>query len=213
MSSIIELDDVTVDFRRNRVLSGVSLAVAEGESCAILGPNGSGKTVLLKTICGFIAPRSGTVRIAPEFLAPKDTFPASFGVILDRPGYLAHLSGMDNLRALASIRKVIGDDEIVAAMDAVDLVPDLRRPVGRYSMGMKQRLAIAQAIMEDQRVLILDEPFNALDADSVVLIRDLLRAKLNDGCTLIFTSHNPEDIDALATTRYSISKERLVAVG
>lgn len=211
MTTLIELNDVTVDFRRNRVLSGVNLRVEQGESCAIVGANGSGKTVLLKTICGFITPTGGTVNIDPDYLGARDTFPADFGIILDRPGYLANRSGFDNLRALADIRKIIDDDAIVAAMDAVGLVPDLPRPVGRYSMGMKQRLGLAQAIMENQRVLILDEPFNALDEDGVAAIRSLLLDKLDGGCTLVFTSHNPADIETLAQTRYRIQNQTLMA--
>ncbi|HLQ81938.1 MAG TPA: ABC transporter ATP-binding protein, partial [Bacillota bacterium] len=197
MTPVIRLTDVAVEFRRTTLLTEVNLSVEEGDCCAIVGPNGSGKTVLLKIMCGFLAPTRGTVSISPEYLSRRRTFPERFGIILDRPGFLAGQSGMDNLRALAAIRGVIGDDEIVAALDAVDLDPTLRQPVGRYSMGMKQKLALAQAIMEDQTVLILDEPFNALDEDSVEIVREVLSDRLEAGCTLVFTSHQQADLDAL----------------
>lgn len=211
MTPVVRLTDVSKSFKGMTVLKDVNLAVEPGECVAIEGPNGSGKSVLLRLMCGLMRPDTGSVTFDPTFLPPGRTLPDSFGVIIDRPGYIAHLTGFENLQELARIRRVIGDDEIEDALVRVGLSPDIRQSVGRYSMGMKQKLGLAQAIMEDQRVLLLDEPFNALDASSVEAVRALLAELLAEGRTLVFTSHNAADIEALAGRRLRIDGHTLVA--
>lgn len=150
--------------------------------------------------------------IAPAYLDRRAVFPQGFGMIIDGPGYLAGRTGVDNLRSLAGIRGLIGDPEIVDAMERVGLDPDLEQKVGNYSMGMKQKLALAQAFMEGQQVLVLDEPFNALDDASVELVHSLLAELLQQGRTIIFASHQQSDVDRLASRRVKITDQRLVAV-
>lgn len=206
---VIELDRVTKSFKGVPIFDSASATFEAGKIHGIVGPNGSGKSVLFKMICGFILPDTGKVTIDPHYQSPSRTFPEQFGVIIDRPGYLPQKTGLDNLRDLAKIRGAIGDAEIRGAMEKVGLSPDLKQKARNYSLGMKQKLALAQAIMEDQKVLILDEPFNALDVDSVDLVRNLLKKHREQGRTVIFTSHNREDIDVLADHTLRISNSKL----
>lgn len=212
MSAAIRLADVSKGFRGNPVLSGVELEVLEGECLAICGPNGSGKSVLLRLMCRLLAPDQGEVVINARYQTPGKTFPQEFGIIIDRPGFQSLRTGYENLRDLAAIRRVIGRKEITEAMELVGLDPGLRQRVGQYSLGMKQKLALAQAIMERQQVLLLDEPFNALDADSVVRVRALLAELLEEGRTIVFCSHNSEDVETLATRTVTIDRHRVTAM-
>lgn len=164
-------------------------------------------------MCGFVAPDTGSVRIDPSLMGPGNVFPQEFGIIIDSPAYLGNRTGFDNLASLAAIRKKIGAAEIRDAMPAVDLDPDLEQKVKHYSMGMKKKLALVQAFMKGQQVLLLDEPFNALDDSSVERVHALLQLLHEDGRTIVFTSHNPTDVDALATRRSKIDRQRLAEVG
>ncbi|WP_104176425.1 ABC transporter ATP-binding protein [Cryobacterium sp. Y50] len=206
---VIELEKVTKSFKGVPIFDNASATFEAGKIHGIVGPNGSGKSILFKMICGFILPDTGKVIIDSQYQSPSRTFPEQFGVIIDRPGYLPQKTGLDNLRDLAKIRGAIGDAEIRDAMEKVGLPPGLKQKARNYSLGMKQKLALAQAIMEDQKVLILDEPFNALDADSVDLVRNLLKKHREQGRTVIFTSHNREDIDLLADHTLRISNSKL----
>lgn len=208
--SIIELNDVSKTFRGNPVLRNVSATFEQGRIYGIVGPNGSGKSVLFKLICGFLRPDTGTISISPEYLNPKRSFPESFGVIIDRPGYLDHSTGLENLQELAAIRHTIGDTEIRSAMKEVGLDPDLKQKVRNYSLGMKQKLSLAQAIMEDPSVLLLDEPFNALDHDSTTRARDIVLSLKARGKTVLFTSHNAEDISLLSDEVLRIESNTLL---
>jgi ABC-2 type transport system ATP-binding protein len=207
--ALIKLSAVSKSFRGTPIFENINASFEEGRIYGIQGHNGSGKSVLFKLMCRFIQPDSGTVSIDQRFLSSKQDFPQSFGIIIDRPGYLPSRTGIDNLRALARIRNVIGDPEIQAAMSRVGLSPVTPQKVKNYSLGMKQKLALAQAIMEDQQVLILDEPFNGLDVDSVERVRDLLREYHSEGRTIIFTSHNVEDMEELAQHRFRINRLQL----
>lgn len=200
----IEVDGVSKRLGGNDVLINVNAEFEPGQVTAVTGPNGSGKSVLFRLICGFLAPDTGAIRIAEEFLAPGSAFPQSFGILIDGPGYLPYQSGRKNLEQLAAIRGEIGMAQIDEAMRAVGLDPQLRRRVGSYSLGMKQKLGLAQAFMEDQQVLLLDEPFNGLDRSSVEHLHELLRQKRREGRTVVFTSHIHADVDALADRVYEI---------
>jgi ABC-2 type transport system ATP-binding protein len=210
MSVVAQLTGVSKRFRGRAVLEDVDLTVAQGACIAVQGPNGSGKSVLFKIICGFVRPDSGSVHINPRYLDPRNSFPQEFGVLIDRPGYLPHRTGFDNLQSLAAIRGRIGEQEIVAAMERVGLDPGLSQRVAHYSLGMKQKLALAQSFMEGQSVLLLDEPFNGLDESSVARVAALLESFLNEGRTLVFTSHQQADVDRLARQRYRIDAGRLL---
>ncbi|AOT00494.1 multidrug ABC transporter ATP-binding protein [Exiguobacterium sp. Leaf187] len=210
---MIKLEQVTKGYQGNPLFADVDLTIQKGDIVGITGPNGSGKSVLFKMICGFIHPDAGTITVRNEQLGPTRRFPENVGVIIDRPGYIAHKSGFENLKQLAAIRKVITDADIEQAMRTVGLQPGNRQKVKQYSLGMKQKLAIAQAIMEQQDILILDEAFNALDHDSVLRLRELLLSFKKEGKTIILTSHNQQDIDALCDSVYRINQGRLEQVG
>lgn len=180
------------------LFENTNLSIEEGKIYGLIGPDGSGKSVLFKMMCGFIFSDQGSVTVRGEELGKKNRFPQNFGVIIDRPGYLGNKTGFENLKYLAMIKDKISDEQIKETMIKVGLQPTVKQKVKNYSLGMKQKLALAQAIMEDQEVLLLDEPFNALDIDSVENIRELLLSLKKEGKTIVLTSHNQEDIDILS---------------
>lgn len=152
----------------------------------------------MRVMCRLLEPTTGEVTIESRFLPHGRRTPLDFGIVIDGPALMNHHSGWENLSYLASIRSLIGDSEIAQWMDRLGLDPGSREPVRHYSQGMKQRLALAQAMMENQRVLLLDEPFNALDRQGVTDVKELLRDWLEDGVTIVFTSHIDGDVSDLA---------------
>lgn len=209
---LIEIINVSKSFKGIKLLDKVSATFESGKIYGITGPNGSGKSVLFKLICGFIIPDEGIVRINSQYFSKNADFPSKFGIIIDRPGYLAGHTGFENLRRWADIQRKIGEKEIRDTMLLLGLDPSARQKMKSYSLGMKQKIALAQAIMENQEVLILDEPFNALDIDSVNNIRELLLRYKQDGKTIILTSHNQEDIDLLCDEVFAIKDHKLEKV-
>ena len=206
---IITLTGVTKGFRGVPLLDGVDLALERGRTYGLVGPNGCGKSVLFKIILGFLRPDAGIVDIDPALLSPGRTFPDRFGAIVDGPAYLAHRTGLQNLTELAAIRKRITVDEVRESMREMGLDPDSRTRVRSYSLGMKQKLSLCQALMERPEVLLLDEPFNALDAESVARLTAELRRQQGIGTTILFTSHEREHIDALSDEVLEISGGRI----
>ncbi len=160
-------------FREVRALDGVSVEFERGRIHGLIGRNGSGKTVLLKCICGFMSLNEGEIDVAGKRVVP--TRPQDVGLIIESPGFIGGYSGMKNLELLAAVRGRVGRDELRAAMRAVGLEPGMRKPVRKYSLGMRQRLGIAQAIMEDPDILLLDEPMNGLDNAGVRDMRSLFK--------------------------------------
>ena len=209
MSTIIELDRVSKTFSRRTILNDVTLAIEAGHTVGIVGSNGSGKSVLFQVICGFLTPDSGTVRVRGETLGGNRDFPENMGVLINSPGFISLDTGLQNLRYLAGIRGVIGDREIRDAMKKVGLDPDDRTRVEHYSLGMKQKLGLAQAIMEGQDILILDEPFNALDYKTYNDVKEIIRALQAEGKTILMTSHNYEDIETLCNEVYVLEEGTL----
>ena len=202
--NMVELRNVSKAYKNNVLFTGLNLTVPRGDICGILGENGSGKSVLLKMICGFALPDAGEVLVGGERIE-KGRFPRDIGVILDSTGFLPGETGLDNLLLLASIRRKADRAQVEEAMRLVGLKPELEVPVGKYSQGMKQRLAIAQALMEKPSLLVLDEPLNAIDIKSVSYFRKLFR-ELNEkeGVTIILTSHYSQDIQELCRHTYDI---------
>lgn len=195
--TIIELEHVRKRFARRTVLSDVSLTIEEASTVALVGPNGSGKSVLLRLICGFLAPDAGRVMIDARFMSRGRTFPERFGVCIDGPAYLGGLSAERNLQALVDIRGVAGRADVREALDRVGLEPG-RTKARHFSLGMKQKLSLAQALVEHPEVLVLDEPFDALDQASVERVKLILREEQEKGTTIVFTSHRAVDISDLA---------------
>jgi ABC-2 type transport system ATP-binding protein len=210
--SVISMTNVSKSFKGLTLFDSIDLNIEKGKIYGFIGPNGSGKSILFKMICGFVFPDSGQIKVQGETIGKSKRFPDNFGIIIDRPGYIASKTGLQNLQDLASIRGQISDEKIKKTMERVGLQPDAKQKVKNYSLGMKQKLAIAQAIMEDQQVLILDEAFNALDASSVNTIRNLLLKFKKEGRTILVTSHNQEDIDILCDEVFRINGYNLEAV-
>ena len=209
MSTIIELDRVSKAFSRRTILNNITLTIEAGHTVGIVGSNGSGKSVLFQIICGFLTPDSGTVRVRGDMLGGSRDFPENMGVLINSPGFISLDTGLQNLRYLAGIRGVIGDREIRDAMKKVGLDPDDRTRVEHYSLGMKQKLGLAQAIMEGQDILILDEPFNALDYKTYNDVKEIIRALQAEGKTILMTSHNYEDIETLCNEVYVLEEGTL----
>lgn len=200
MENAIEIKDLKMTFGKDEVLKGITHSFEKGKVHGIVGNNGSGKTVMMKCICGFLKPTSGTVTVNGKLIGRQEDFPKSLGLIIEAPGFLPHLSGFRNLSILASVNKKINKQRIKDTIRLVGLDPDMKKPVGKYSLGMRQRLGIAQAIMEDPELLILDEPMNGLDKNGVQEMRELIKGLVGKGKTIILSSHNPADIDALCDT-------------
>lgn len=200
MESIIEIRNVSKSFGEERVLKDVSHSFETGLIHGIVGNNGSGKTVLMKCICGFLRPDSGKIYVNHREVGREEDFPRDMGIIIETPGFLPQLSGMQNLKLLASLQRKANDHTLRAVLTQVGLDPDLKKPVGKYSLGMRQRLGFAQALMEDPGLLILDEPFNGLDKHGVRHIRQVIRDLRAEGKTILLASHNPQDIAELCDT-------------
>lgn len=194
---MISVEHLTKSFGKVTVLNDVSIHFERGKIYGIVGRNGSGKTILMKCICGFLNPTDGTVTVSGKIVGKDVEIPEDLGVIIETPGFVTNYSGYKNLKLLASVRGRITNDDVVKAMKTVGLDPKSKKHVGKYSLGMRQRLGIAQAIMEKPEILILDEPMNGLDNDGVLHIRNVLLALKEQGITMILVSHNREDIDVL----------------
>lgn len=200
MTNAIELTDLGKTFGQDVVLKGVNRNFEAGKIHGIVGNNGSGKTVMFKLICGFLQPTTGKVVVQGKQIGRDVDFPQDLGLIIETPGFLPQLSGIRNLEILASLKKKIGLREAANAIRRVGLDPMSTKPVGKYSLGMRQRLGIAQAIMEEPSLLILDEPMNGLDKNGVAEMRALFRSLATDGRTILLASHNIADIDTLCDT-------------
>lgn len=209
MTEIISIENLTKRFGGVPALENVNLSIEKGKIYGIIGRNGSGKTVLFKLITGYLKPTGGRVVVNGKEIGKDTDFAENIGIIIENPGFLNGYTGFKNLAYLAGIRNVIGKEEIRKSMEKVGLDPDSHKKVGKYSLGMKQRLGIAQAIMEDPEILILDEPMNSLDNQGVKDIRDLLMGLREEGKTIILASHNKEDIEILCDEVYEMDQGRL----
>ena len=197
MAEIISIENLTKKFGDVTVIDNVNLSIERGKIYGIIGRNGSGKTVLFKLITGYLSPTGGRVVVSGKEIGKDIDFADNIGIIIENPGFLKGYTGFKNLAYLAGIRNVIGKEEIRESMEKVGLDPDSNKKVGKYSLGMKQRLGIAQAIMENPEILILDEPMNSLDNQGVEEIRKLLMELRDEGTTIVLASHNKEDIEIL----------------
>lgn len=190
----IYLKDLSLVIGRQVILRGINTRFTGGKIYGLIGHNGSGKTMLMKCICGFVRPTAGGVRINGKWLGLEQDFPESLGALIEAPGFLPYYTGQKNLRLLAGLRGQAGEVEILRAMRAVGLDPAERKTVGKYSLGMRQRLGIAQAVMESPELLILDEPMNGLDPDGAAQVRGLLRALKEENRIILLASHIQQDI-------------------
>ena len=209
MNHTIEVKNVYKSFKNIEVLHDVSLQADAGSICGIIGRNGSGKTVLFKCICGFLQTDRGEIQIEGKAVGKDKSTLSNLGIIIESPGFLRHYSGYKNLEFLMGLNGKADREKINAVLDLVGLAEQKNKKVGKYSMGMRQRLGIAQAIMEDQNILILDEPMNGLDNQGVEDMRQLLLKLKEKGNTILLASHNQEDIRQLCDSVYEMDLGRI----
>ena len=200
MSDIIEISHVTKKYGAATVLNDVNISFEKGKIHGLIGRNGSGKTMLMKCICGFVPVTQGSVTVNGKKIGKDIDVPENLGAIIETPGFLNNYSGYNNLKFLAGINKKIGREQIREAISFVGLDPDSKKHVGRYSLGMRQRLGLAQAIMENPDILLLDEPMNGLDKHGVKEMRELFKSLAQPGKTIIMANHSADDIDVWCDT-------------
>ena len=206
----VEIEALTKIIDKNKVLDDVSLAMEKGKIYGIKGKNGSGKTMLLRTVCGLIKPTEGLVRVSGKQIGKDVTFPDSVGVLIENPGFIPSLSGYDNLKMLADIKGLIGKEEIEAIMERVGLEKAcFKKKYKTYSLGMKQKLGIAAAIMERPELILLDEPTNALDEESVRKLLDILKEEKERGACIILASHDMEELTLLSDIIFIMEEGRV----
>lgn len=204
--AMISIENLNKQFKNQLVLNNINVKFSNGHIYGIIERNGSGKTVLLKCICGFLKPTTGVISVNHKIVGKDIDFPENLGFIIETPGFLLNYSGYKNLKYLASIRKKIDSNEIKESMSLVGLDSADKKHVGKYSLGMRQRLGIAQAIMEKPDILVLDEPMNALDKNGVEEMRRLFLKMKSEGKLILLTSHNREDIEILCDEVYEMEE-------
>lgn len=210
--NIIDVRNVFLTLGKTEILKDISVSFECGKIHGLIGRNGSGKTMLMKCICGFVKPNSGEITVDGKRVGEDCDFPQSMGVIIETPAFIPYYSGYKNLKLLAELRGKIGGEEIKNTMHRVGLAPEIKRPVRKYSLGMRQRLGLAQAIMENPDLLILDEPMNGLDKEGVQDMRQYLLDLKSQGKTILIASHSAEDIDTLCDTVCEMDKGKLQKV-
>lgn len=193
----ISIKNISLVLEKTNILKNINMELEKGKIYGLIGRNGSGKTMLMKCICGFVKPSDGEIRVRNQVVGKDIDFPPNMGIMIENPGFIPYYSGIKNLQMLAELNHKINRAQMEDAMRLVGLEPSLRLHVGKYSLGMRQRLGIAQAIMEEPDILILDEPMNGLDKEGVVDIRKLFLNLKKKGKTMVIASHNTEDIAIL----------------
>lgn len=209
MAEIISISNVSKKFGETTVLDNINITFEEEKIYGIVGRNGSGKTVLFKSIIGYLRTTSGTITVCGKEIGKDTDFADDIGIIIENPGFLGGYTGYKNLEYLANIRRKIGKEEMKESMRKVGLDPESNKKVGKYSLGMRQRLGIAQAIMENPKILILDEPMNGLDNQGVEDIRTILLNLKKEGKTIILASHHKEDVEILCDEVYEMNDGKL----
>lgn len=208
----IVLNHVSKYLKKNLVLDDICIELDRGGIYGFVGANGSGKTMLFRAISGLIRPSSGSISVFSKRIGEDVSFPESMGIVIENVGFWPDYTGFRNLQMLASIKKIIGKEEIYSAIQRVGLNPNDQRIYKKYSLGMKQRLGIAQAIMESPELLILDEPTNALDEEGMEKIRNIIREERERGATVLIASHNRGDIEELCDVCFRLSNGRISVV-
>ncbi len=206
----IEVKNVTKQIHKNIVLEDVSVSMHERRIYGLQGVNGSGKTMLMRTIIGLIRPSGGSVLINGKKLGKDIEFPESIGFLLENPAFLGRYSGLDNLNMLSEIRKLVGSEQVQNTMRAVGLDPADKKKYRKYSLGMKQRLGIAAAIMEEPDIVILDEPTNALDEAGVLLVKDILRREKERGALVLVSCHDISILKELSDEIFKMNSGRII---
>ena len=200
----VEVQGLYKQFGPQTVLQDVSFQLESGKIHGLVGDNGSGKSVLLKCLCGILPWERGVIRIQGKEMHPGKGTPPLLGLVIEHPGFIGSMSGWRNLKYLAGIRGIAGDAQIKASLEQVGLLHEAKKPVKKYSLGMRQKLAIAQALMEAPDIYLMDEPFNGLDKTSTAAIQKLFLELRAQGKTFLLVSHHPSDISSLCDDVYAI---------
>ena len=207
---MIQVNNLSLRIKKDLILSDINIHIKKGEITGIVGRNGCGKTMLMKCITGFVKPTDGEVIFGGKKIGRDTDFPDDTGIIIETPTFIPYYSGMRNLKELAMLKKKIGKKEIEDILKVVGLYENRNKHVHKYSLGMRQRLGIAQALMENPDTLILDEPMNGLDKECVAMVRNILMDLKEQGKTILLVSHNSEDIGILCDKIYEMDKGRIV---
>ncbi len=208
----IELKNITKEFKKNIVLNDVNMTLESGNIYGFIGKNGSGKSILLKIMCGFYKPSNGKVIYDGIDIVANNSFPKNTRALIEKPGFISDLTGYENLEMLAAIEGKIGASEIIKTLEKVNLLEEKDKKFGNYSLGMKQKLGVAQVLMEDPEVMIFDEPFNGIEEDTSNKLRELLKLECKKGKIIIIASHIKEDIDGLANIVYKFDVGKVTKV-
>lgn len=206
----IEIRNLYKKIKGVTVLENINIKFSKGKIYGLQGKNGSGKTMLMRAICGLIIPTEGTVNINGEILHKDISFPKSLGALIENPAFLANYTGSQNLKLLSSVNGKVSDNEITSALKSVGLDPNDKRVYKKYSLGMKQRLGIACAIMGSPEIIVLDEPINALDESGVMQIRDILLQIKSNGAIIILACHDKNELELLSDEIIKMECGRIV---
>ena len=208
----IEINNLSKTLDNNIILDNINMSLESGNIYGFIGRNGSGKTMLLKVICGFVKPTSGTILINDENALANNYFNNEIRALIEKPNFINNLSGFDNLKLLASINNKIDDKIILTWLDKVGLLEEKDKLYSKYSLGMKQKLGIVQALMEDTKIILLDEPLNGIDENSVNIIRNILLEEKNKDKLIIIATHIKEDIEKLCNIIYHFDSGKVTIV-
>ncbi len=206
----LKVNKLSKKFKEEVILNNCSCSFEEGKIYGLVGRNGSGKSVFLKIICGFYTPTSGEITMDDYNYIAHNEFPKDTRALIEKNNFLSDLSGYDNLKLLSSIQNKISDEEIIETLKQVGLSEYKDKKFNTYSLGMKQKLGIAQVLMENPKLMILDEPFNGIDEKSVERLRELLLKKKKEGHLIIISSHIKEDIEYLADVIYKFDNGKII---
>lgn len=205
----IEIRDLNKEIGKNQILDNISVTLISGKVYGLSGTNGSGKTMLMRALCGLIRPSSGEIRIDNQILGKDISFPPSVGALIEAPSFIPKYTGFKNLKILAAIKNKINNQDIRNTLIQVGLDPDDRRAYRKYSLGMKQRLGIACAVMENPNLILLDEPFNALDECGTELIHGLLNSLKENGALIVLAAHDKTELESLSDEILIMSEGRV----
>lgn len=208
----ISVKNVSKIINDTDILKNINIEFEEGKIYGIYGHNGSGKTMFFRTLCGLIKPSNGTIEINGDILHKDIDFPKSIGVLIENPSFWRDYTGIEVLETLAKIKDIASKDDIINALNRVGLDYKDKRALRKYSLGMKQRLGIAQAIMEKPEIIILDEPTNALDQNGVNLVYKILKEEKDRGAIILISSHNRQDIEELSDYKIKIESGKIVDI-
>ena len=206
---IIEIEGLDLTLSKQEILKDINMKLEPGKIYGVVGKNGSGKSMLFKCICGFIRPQKGTIRVKNKVIGKECDFPENTGILIEAPGFIPYYSGYKNLKLLIDLKGKFGKEQVETYMRKLGLDPAMRKSVKKYSLGMKQRLGIAQAVMEEPELIIMDEPMNALDKEGIAEMRVFFQELRKQGRTILLTSHNFEDIQLLCDRVYEMEHGQL----